>query len=91
VQGAFFEKYRITETVDHVLKRGESLWILTHRKYSVPVWLLRQYNPDLNVNEVWAGIKVTFPRVELRREAEPSDLPPAQQRANSAHINASAL
>ena len=25
VQGAFFEKYRITGTVEHVLKRGESL------------------------------------------------------------------
>ncbi len=89
VQGAFFEKYRITGTVEHVLKRGESLWILTHRKFSVPVWLLRQYNPDLNVNQVWAGIKITFPRVELRHEAEPSDASPVPP-AKSAHTKKTA-
>ena len=33
---------------EHVLRRGETLWELATQRYRVPVWLLRQYNPDLD-------------------------------------------
>ena len=35
-------------------------------KYKIPIWLLRQYNPDLNLNKVRAGIVITFPKVVNR-------------------------
>jgi len=34
------------------------------RKYNVPVWLLRQYNPDLNFDRIQAGAVVRFPRLK---------------------------
>ena len=52
----------------HVLARGESLWYLAKRKYRVPVWLLRQYNPDLDFAALPAGAPLIVPIIEPRGE-----------------------
>jgi membrane-bound lytic murein transglycosylase D len=70
-QNEFFAAYQIADTDDHVIKAGESLWLLAERTYKVPVWLLRQYNPDLNLDRVLPGTVVKFPR--LRALSAPSD------------------
>ena len=63
-QEAFFLAYQITETRDHVVRRGESLWVLALRTYQVPVWLLRQFNPDLDLDRVTPGTVVKFPALQ---------------------------
>jgi membrane-bound lytic murein transglycosylase D len=69
MQEAFFMKYRVVDTTEHKLKRGESVWVLTHREYNVPVWLVRQYNPDLDFGQVRPGMRIIFPRVERVEQA----------------------
>ncbi len=64
LQGMFFSQYRVTETTVHKLRRGESVWLLALQRYKVPVWLLRQYNPDLDLDRVRPGMPLVFPRVE---------------------------
>ncbi|HVJ30891.1 MAG TPA: LysM peptidoglycan-binding domain-containing protein, partial [Gammaproteobacteria bacterium] len=64
IQNDFFAAYQIEEIESHVMRPGESLWILAARKYNVPVWLLRQYNPDLNFDRIQAGAVVRFPRLK---------------------------
>jgi membrane-bound lytic murein transglycosylase D len=64
LQSDFFAAYRIEDIESHVVKPGESLWILAGRTYNVPVWLLRQYNPDLNLDRVQPGAVVKFPRLK---------------------------
>ena len=64
IQSDFFAAYQIDEIESHVMRPGESLWILAARKYNVPVWLLRQYNPDLNFDRIQAGTVVRFPRLK---------------------------
>ena len=64
LQEAFFSNYRVVNTTEHKLKRGESVWVLTHRNYKVPVWLVRQYNPDLDFGQVRPGMRIVFPLVE---------------------------
>lgn len=64
LQDAFFLAHHIKDTQSHVVKRGESIWILAQRRYKVPVWLLRQYNPDLNLDKVHPGTAVNFPVLE---------------------------
>ena len=64
IQSDFFAAYQIEEIESHVMRPGESLWILAARKYNVPVWLLRQYNPDLNFDRIQAGTVVRFPRLK---------------------------
>ncbi len=63
-QETFFSSHRIEDVEDHVIRRGESLWILAQRTYGVPVWLLRQYNPDLDLDRVSPGTVVKFPRLK---------------------------
>lgn len=64
VQESFFSAYQITEIQDHVIRAGESLWLLAQRTYNVPVWLLRQYNPDLDLDRIHPGTIVKFPRLQ---------------------------
>ena len=71
LQEQFFSSHRIEDVEDHVIRRGESLWVLAQRTYNVPVWLLRQYNPDLDLDRVRPGTVVKFPRlvpIELEEE-----------------------
>jgi membrane-bound lytic murein transglycosylase D len=68
-QEAFFSSYQITETVEHVIRPGESLWILARRHYQVPVWLLRQFNPDLDFDLIKPGMVVKFPSLRAIGEA----------------------
>ena len=52
------------DPLDHVVRSGESLWLLAAREYEVPVWLLRQYNPDVNLDRVQPGAVIRFPRLK---------------------------
>jgi membrane-bound lytic murein transglycosylase D len=64
LQSDFFAAYQIEDVESHVMRSGESLWILAARRYNVPVWLLRQYNPDLDLDRIQAGVVVKFPRLK---------------------------
>ncbi|MFT4585832.1 MAG: membrane-bound lytic murein transglycosylase D [Gammaproteobacteria bacterium] len=61
VQEAFFSRYRVRDTAAHTILDGESLWLLAQNTYSVPIWLLRQHNPDLDLQRIRPGMKVEFP------------------------------
>ena len=60
-QDGFFRENVITGVTEHVIAEGESIWILALREYAVPVWLFRQYNPELDLHKVRPGITVRFP------------------------------
>jgi membrane-bound lytic murein transglycosylase D len=60
-QDAFFRTHVITGVTEHVVKSGESVWILALRQYDVPVWLFRQYNPELDLHSVRRGMRLNFP------------------------------
>ena len=60
-QDVFFRTHTITGIQEHVIRRGESVWILSLRQYDVPIWLFRQYNPALDLHTVQPGAKINFP------------------------------
>ncbi|WP_455218970.1 LysM peptidoglycan-binding domain-containing protein, partial [Kaarinaea lacus] len=66
LQEEFFEQYQITGSDKHKIRRGQSVWKLTKRTYKIPIWLLRQYNPDLDMDKVRPGTIITFPKIEQR-------------------------
>jgi membrane-bound lytic murein transglycosylase D len=47
-----------------VIAEGESLWLLTRREYKIPLWLLRQYNPDLDPDRVRPGMVIVIPELD---------------------------
>ncbi|MBS0394594.1 MAG: LysM peptidoglycan-binding domain-containing protein, partial [Proteobacteria bacterium] len=73
LQDDFFQRYRIAGQERYRLKSGESLWTLTQRT-SVPVWLLRQYNPETDFSNVRIGTVIVLPRIE-ERTATPAPAP----------------
>jgi membrane-bound lytic murein transglycosylase D len=69
-QESFFRAFQIEEILSHVVRSGESLWLLAARQYDVPVWLLRQYNPDVDLDRVRPGTVIRFPRlISIQSEA----------------------
>ena len=64
VQSEYFAKRRIAGTEVYIARPGDSLWSLTQRFSQIPVWLLQQYNPDINFAALRQGLRVVVPRVE---------------------------
>jgi len=60
-QDSFFRQNVISGVTEHTIRSGESIWILSLREYDVPVWLFRQYNPELDLHKVRPGATVRFP------------------------------
>ena len=60
-QDSFFRRHVIGGITEHTIRAGESIWVLALRKYDVPIWLFRQYNPSLDLQNVRPGTKVQFP------------------------------
>jgi membrane-bound lytic murein transglycosylase D len=71
LQEAFFARFQISDTREHIVQRGESVWILSQRRYGVPLWLLRQYNPDLDLSALRPGTPLMVPLLESRDEPVP--------------------
>ncbi len=67
LQEEFFANYEVVGTDTHELRRGDTLWELAERRYRVPVWLLRQYNPTLDFGALQAGARLTVPRIAPRQ------------------------
>jgi membrane-bound lytic murein transglycosylase D len=60
-QDSYFRQHVITGVTEHTIKSGESIWVLSLRKYKVPIWLFRQYNPGVDMHKVRPGTKVQIP------------------------------
>ncbi len=64
LQAAFFAQRRILGTEIYIVRRGDTLWSITQRYAGVPVWLLQQYNPDLELGAMRTGLQLVVPRLE---------------------------
>lgn len=69
LQARFFEQFRITGTETVLVRKNDSLWTLSRRSDNVPVWLLRQYNPDLDFDALHPGNPVNMPVLERQPSA----------------------
>ena len=64
MQQDFFSRYRIQDVDNYQVAANDNLGSIARRRYSTPIWLLRQYNPDLDFNRVQIGQEVIFPLLE---------------------------
>ncbi len=60
-QDGFFRENVISGVKEHVIGSGESIWVLALREYEVPMWLFRQYNPEVDPQRIKPGTAVQFP------------------------------
>ena len=68
LQEEFFTRWEIEGTMIHRVGPGDSLWVLSKRRFDVPIWLLRQYNPDVDLNALSAGTRLTIPTLRQRNQ-----------------------
>lgn len=64
LQAAYFAAHRIVGTETYQARRGDSLWNITRHDLKVPIWLLQQYNPDLDFTDLKPGTSVVLPKIE---------------------------
>jgi len=64
LQAAYFAGHRIVGTEIRIARPGDSVWTLTQRRPQLPLWLLQQYNPDMDLTSFRAGTQIVMPRVE---------------------------
>jgi membrane-bound lytic murein transglycosylase D len=69
----FFDTFEVEGTQEYVLRKGDTLWSLS-RGEVIPVWLLHQYNPDLDMASLRPGVRVTIPRVHRRGVGESGEV-----------------
>lgn len=68
LQEAYFSQYQIEGAEEYTIRRGDLIWELTQQRYRIPLWLLLQYNPDLDLNRLRPGTKINIPKVVLKDE-----------------------
>ena len=64
LQAAYFASHRIVGTEIRIARSGDSVWTLSQHRAQLPLWLLQQYNPDLDLTALRAGTQIVMPRVE---------------------------
>jgi membrane-bound lytic murein transglycosylase D len=64
LQAAYFASHRIAGSEIYIARRGDSLWSITQRNVKLPIWLLQQYNPDLDFSDLRPGTQISLPKVE---------------------------
>ena len=77
LQEEFFAANRIVGTEVYVVRRGESLWTIAQKYQDVPIWLLRQYNPDVDFGDVRPRTQLVMPRIESAGTSQASGANPA--------------
>ncbi|MEX1197542.1 MAG: LysM peptidoglycan-binding domain-containing protein [Pseudohongiellaceae bacterium] len=68
-QENFFRNYRIQDVDEYRIAPNDNIARIARQRYSVPLWLLRQYNPDLDFRQVRVGDTVVFPVVSAAEGA----------------------
>ena len=65
LQASYFASHRIVGTEVYIARAGDSAWTLSQRaKAQLPLWLLQQYNPDVDFAELRPGTQIVMPRVQ---------------------------
>jgi membrane-bound lytic murein transglycosylase D len=59
-----FAEHRTIGTEVHIVRKGDALWNVTQRFDHLPLWLLLQYNPNVDLADLRPGIHIVMPRVE---------------------------
>jgi membrane-bound lytic murein transglycosylase D len=64
LQEDFFAVYRIGDMQPYKVRKGDNYWSLCQGKFQIPLWLLKHANPEVNLAEMRAGMKLMIPSIE---------------------------
>jgi len=62
IEEDFYTQYKVVDTKEHVITRGETLWDICHDSESeIPLWLFKKYNKELDLSRLMPGTSVWIP------------------------------
>ncbi len=66
IEEDFYRNFRIQGEDTYTVRRGDNIWVICNRRFEMPTWLLKKYNPDINLAELRIGQEIVVPVVEDR-------------------------
>jgi membrane-bound lytic murein transglycosylase D len=66
IQEDFFAAYQVESLTPYRVKSGDSLWSLAGETFSVPMWLLKRCNPEVDFGGLLPNQELRIPVVEKR-------------------------
>jgi membrane-bound lytic murein transglycosylase D len=70
IEEDFIMHYDITGTRMYKVKSGENLWYLCEYVFNLPIWLVVNYNKDIDFNNLKVGDKIIIPEVSSKSEMD---------------------
>jgi membrane-bound lytic murein transglycosylase D len=74
LQEDFFAVYRVSDLQPYRVMRGDNLWTLCLEKFDIPMWLLKNCNPEVDFADLRLHQKLMVPTIE-KNAADDPDLP----------------
>ena len=62
----FYNQYQVLDTKYRDVKYGDTLWSICNRDEEIPLWLLKKYNPDIDLQPLKAKTRLTIPVIAPR-------------------------
>jgi membrane-bound lytic murein transglycosylase D len=57
----FYSRYRVVDTGTRIVAYGDTLWSISNRDEEIPIWLLKKYNRDIDLEALKVKMKLTIP------------------------------
>lgn len=64
LQQEFFGDFRIRDVERYQVEANDNVGSIARRRYSTPMWLLRQYNPGVDFDRIQIDQEIVFPLLE---------------------------
>lgn len=61
IEEDFFSAYKVVGIQAYSVKRGDNIWTLCRDTLELPFWLIKKYNPSLNVEALKLDQQITVP------------------------------
>jgi membrane-bound lytic murein transglycosylase D len=73
IEEDFYNNYNIEGDQTYKVRPGENIWIISNRRFEVPYWLIKKYNPDQDLFNLFAGQEIVIPIVVAKNPEEMLD------------------
>lgn len=70
----FLSAYKIDTVREYKVRSGDTIWSLCKQTFDLPFWLIRKYNPDVDLQHLKPYQTITVPIVEKRGELLDEDI-----------------
>ncbi len=61
IQEDFFNSYTVIGVKSYRVKEGDTIWDICHKKFGVPLWLLKKYNDRLDFDHLDSSGSLQIP------------------------------